>query len=533
MSPPTKRTTIAAFFGLLAAGMSSACSREAAGPAVSAPYAGALPPLSEAGVTRYRTPAETLFVHAASRETERRASILFYRGRGVGRDREGAAYVPDPQTSRVLVVDDRLRVVRVVGGPTEEGGGLGQPLAAAPLSSGGLLVSDTEHAEGLLYFDAAGDFAGSATPPVPNPDLHADPTGGLWAARSPYVIRFEETAADAPLLYRFDPLEGTGVGIAGLEPVDAGGWRRVANSGPVAVGPDGTGYFAFFLRNELRAYAPDGRLRWRTARDLQYPTPAPVFVAQEDRIQVDVRPVTQALALGPDGRLYALTVADSMPDLTAPARAAGERRIEVYDPGTGALLRASRVPASWTTFAADRDGRVFHVDPARVEATAPPPERAPLPDVPLVDFGGDTTRFADHRGKALLINFWASWCLPCQDELPKLDSYYRTLDRSAVEFLAISVDEDRDAAAEFIAPFRLPFPLFYGGPGMQEHFHYIGLPFTLIVDRRGRIVEEIHGFGSQETWNHLTSTLEAEMAVPGRDPAPGGEEAAGHAEHER
>ncbi|MDX1579211.1 MAG: TlpA disulfide reductase family protein, partial [Gemmatimonadota bacterium] len=190
--------------------------------------------------------------------------------------------------------------------------------------------------------------------------------------------------------------------------------------------------------------------------------------------------------------------------------------------------------------------RVFRIDPDSVEAGAPPRERPPLPNVPLVSFAGDTTALSDYRGKALLVNFWASWCAPCRKELPKLKEYYGTLDRDRVEFLAISVDEERADAVAFIEPFDPPFPLFYGGPGMQNHFHYLGLPFTLIVDARGRIVEEIHGFGSAETWEYLTETLEAEMPPaasemedhdhdsPGSPTGPSGghDEHGGHASHE-
>ena len=52
---------------------------------------------------------------------------------------------------------------------------------------------------------------------------------------------------------------------------------------------------------------------------------------------------------------------------------------------------------------------------------------------------------------------------------------------------------------------------------MQQYFHYMGLPFTLVVDTRGRIVEEIHGFGSAETWEYLTDKLEDVMGETARD----------------
>ncbi len=501
--------------------------------AISVPNEDVPAPVLDEGLTTYGVAAESLLVRWLPDDAPADLALVFYRGRGVDRDESGTAFVPDPMDSRVLVVGSDLTVSAVVGGPTDEGGRLGQPLSAAPTPDGGLFVADVEHEVGLLYFRPGGEFAGSAAPPVSNPDLQTGPDGALWAARSPYLLRFEETAPDAPLLYRFDPLEGTGVGIATVEPVAAPAWLRATNAGPISVGPDGTAYFAFFLRNELRAYHPNGDLLWRSSRSLPYETYEPVFAGEGADLRYNVRPVTQALSIGPDGLLYALTATDSIAGFGAVAGTGGLRRVEVWDGATGMLVRASTVPGSMNTFAVDPDGRVYGLDAMRIDETAPPPERAPLRDVPLVSFEGDTTRFADHRGKALLVNFWASWCLPCREEIPKLKEYYSTLDQNRVEFLAISVDEDRQAGLDFIEPFGLDFPVFHNGPRMQEEFHYDGLPFTLIVDTRGRIVEEIRGFGSAASWSRLTRTLEAEMPPPAPEASPtdGAAPAAGHEDH--
>lgn len=473
----------------------------------------ARPPVMEDGVPVYETAAEILRVHDVADARPADLEVVFYRGRGVARDAEGRAYVPDPQGSRVLVIGADLSVERVIGGPDEEDGGLGQPLSAAPTPDGALFVTDVETQPGLRYFDAAGAYVGAANPPVANAEVRAAPDGDLWAARSPYVLRFDETADDEPLLYRFDPLEGTGAAIAVIDPVAAAGWNRASNAGPVVVGPDGRGYFGFFLRNELRAYEADGTLAWRVRRILPYETYEPEFVGEGESLRYNVRPVTQALSIGPDGLLYALTVPDSLPGLSAPGNTPGERRLEVWDPADGTLRRSGIVPAGWTSFAADAEGRVFRIDPAVVEADAPEPVRPRLPSISLTGFDGEATTFAATGGKARLVNLWASWCAPCREELPQLEAYYKTLDHDLVEFLAIGVDAEQEAGRAFIEAFDLSFPVYYGGPRMQESFHYAGLPFTLIVDARGRVIEEFTGFGSGESWSRLTGLLEAEMEV--------------------
>ncbi|MFQ5690155.1 MAG: hypothetical protein ACE5HQ_07775, partial [Gemmatimonadota bacterium] len=213
---------------------------------VGRPYPGRVAPrlleTDPAPFTEYATPSESLYVRDQAPRGP--VSLLFYRGRGVPRDGRGRAYLPDAAGSRILVVDSHLKVVRVIGGPDESKGGIGLPLSVAPTRDGALFVVDVEHDKGLLYFDSAGRYVGASTPPVLNGNLWSAPEGGLWAARSPYIYGFEPTDSEEPLLYRFDPLAGSGVGIARVEPVDAPAWNRLANAGSIAVGRDGTAFFA-------------------------------------------------------------------------------------------------------------------------------------------------------------------------------------------------------------------------------------------------------------------------------------------------
>lgn len=497
----------------------------------SVPYPGVRPArIVEGGAVpfvEHVTPRDSLLVH--DRPPRAVARLLFFRGRGVTRDSSGRSYVPQPDASRILVVGDGLRVESTVGGPSTEKGSLGLPLSVAATPGGDVFVTDVEHSRGLVFFAAGGRYRGASRPPVLHANLAAAPEGVLWASRSPYILGFDPTEAGDPLLYRFDPLAGRGAGIAEIEPVEAPAWNRLANAGAVAAAPDGTAYFAFLLRNEIRAYGADGELLWRSRRRLHFAAVPPTVehVAGEPRFRLG--PVTQALSVGPDGLLYALTASD-VPDpgsaagteaverAPEPTRAAGRRRIEVWDPRDGTLLRATTVPDGWTSFAGDGSGRVYRVDPGRVEDTAPAPERAPLPQVTLRSFDGDTISFGEYLGKALLVNFWASWCEPCKKELPQLAAHYATLDRSRVEFLGISEDTDTAAARRFAARLDLPFPLLFGHGRLRERFGYVGLPYTLIVDYRGRVVEEIYGFGSAASWRRLTEALDREIERAVADP---------------
>lgn len=528
------RVTSPLLLCLVAAMAGAACNDIRELPAAG-PYPDEQPPVTvEPGFFEYPTPAESLYIHPLPGDEP--LSLLFYRGRGVARDARNAAYVADANGSRVLVIDDRLRVSRVVGGPNPEQGPLGLPLSVAPTPEGAVFVVDVEHPAGLLYFDKSGAYVGAAEPPVVNGNVRTDSDGYLWAARSPYILGFEPTDTEQPLLYRFDPLAGEGVGIAAIEPAAVPMWNRLANAGSIAIGPDGRAYFAHLLRNEIRAYTAEGDLLWRVRRSLPFETldgielgPGDEGIGSGPGQRIRLRPVTQALAVGPDRLLYALTATDPPAEPGGAQGAEAIRRIEVYDPATGRLLRATTLPADRATLAADEGGRVYLADADAIDASAPPPERASLPPFSFETFSGDTATFADYRGKALLVNVWASWCAPCRDELPRLKQYYETLDRERVEFLALSDDVDEGAARRFADPMDLPFPLFLGHGRVQTQLNYIGLPYTLILDYRGRVVEEIYGFGSHESWDRLTSALAREMervAV-----ADGGEDA-GHAGHD-
>jgi thiol-disulfide isomerase/thioredoxin len=127
---------------------------------------------------------------------------------------------------------------------------------------------------------------------------------------------------------------------------------------------------------------------------------------------------------------------------------------------------------------------------------------APATDSRLVPFdvvapAGGTLRSADLSGRILLVNLWASWCAPCREELPKLDSLAARFDTARVTFVALSDDVDGAAAREFLAVFTPMTHLRFGlGVGkLKARYHYPGLPFTMLVGRDGRVVRRWYGYG--------------------------------------
>jgi cytochrome c biogenesis protein CcmG/thiol:disulfide interchange protein DsbE len=138
----------------------------------------------------------------------------------------------------------------------------------------------------------------------------------------------------------------------------------------------------------------------------------------------------------------------------------------------------------------------------------------------VVSPSGDSLRSADLAGRVLLVNVWASWCAPCREELPELDSLAAGYDSSRVTFVALSDDVDGAAAREFLAVFR-GMPHLRVGLGLgrlKSLYRYPGLPFTLLVDPAGRIVRTWYGYGGPPQWAAIDSTIRR-MAPGSRQPS--------------
>ncbi|MGH7529970.1 MAG: TlpA disulfide reductase family protein, partial [Gemmatimonadales bacterium] len=132
----------------------------------------------------------------------------------------------------------------------------------------------------------------------------------------------------------------------------------------------------------------------------------------------------------------------------------------------------------------------------------------------LPDLAGDTVRLADYRGKVTLVNFWASWCDPCREEFPHMAALYRELPSSDFAIAAISDDVDAGRMRAFVREFRPPFPILVGGGAMKAVYHYRGLPYSVLLDRRGRVIERIFGFGGEREFARLRETIAREIRQP-------------------
>jgi peroxiredoxin len=107
----------------------------------------------------------------------------------------------------------------------------------------------------------------------------------------------------------------------------------------------------------------------------------------------------------------------------------------------------------------------------------------------LKDLEGNDVSLADYRGLIILINFWATWCLPCLIEMPSMEKLYAKFKNEGFTILAIDMKEDADNVKAFKEKYKLSFPILLDSDGIVGQFYgVISIPTTYLVDREGYII---------------------------------------------
>jgi peroxiredoxin len=134
-------------------------------------------------------------------------------------------------------------------------------------------------------------------------------------------------------------------------------------------------------------------------------------------------------------------------------------------------------------------------DPAKALGLTRPASARSTPDVPVGTAEDATLRVSDFKGKVVFLNFWATWCKPCEEEMPGLERLYQRFKSQGLVVLAVSLDADGASVVRpFVARHKLTFPV-----GLDPRLTVSGawgvwaLPTSVIIDRSGRRVLAANG----------------------------------------
>jgi peroxiredoxin len=113
---------------------------------------------------------------------------------------------------------------------------------------------------------------------------------------------------------------------------------------------------------------------------------------------------------------------------------------------------------------------------------------APAPDFTLHSVAGSNLRLQEQRGQVVMLNFWASWCAPCRQEMPQLDRLYEKYHAAGFQLLGVNVDEDVRNAAGVSSKLGLHFPVLLDTEKKVSRLYDLStMPSTVLIDRDGRV----------------------------------------------
>jgi peroxiredoxin len=113
---------------------------------------------------------------------------------------------------------------------------------------------------------------------------------------------------------------------------------------------------------------------------------------------------------------------------------------------------------------------------------------AAAPQFSLAARGGQNISLAQYKGQVVMLNFWASWCGPCRQEMPLLESIYKKYHKLGFTMLGVNVEPDTQAANEWLKATPVSFPILYDTESkVSKLYDVAGMPTSVIIDRAGKV----------------------------------------------
>ncbi|USK78531.1 thiol-disulfide oxidoreductase ResA [Peribacillus frigoritolerans] len=150
------------------------------------------------------------------------------------------------------------------------------------------------------------------------------------------------------------------------------------------------------------------------------------------------------------------------------------------------LLGAALVFALYTNFTKDKNESLRKGSEA--------------PNFVLTDMEGKEHKLSDYKGKGVFLNFWGTYCKPCEYEMPYMENQYKNFKDQGVEILAVNVGESDYAVNNFITKHDLTFPVMIDkGREVENAYRVDILPVSFLVDKEGKVIDIITGALTEES----------------------------------
>jgi peroxiredoxin len=117
------------------------------------------------------------------------------------------------------------------------------------------------------------------------------------------------------------------------------------------------------------------------------------------------------------------------------------------------------------------------------------------PDFALKSSTGENLRLSEFRGDVVMVNFWATWCGPCRQEMPLLDELYSRYGRVGFSLLGVNIDDNSSKAMDMVSELGVTFPvLFDSRKEVSKLYEVDAMPVTVLIDREGTVRYVHHGY---------------------------------------
>lgn len=130
------------------------------------------------------------------------------------------------------------------------------------------------------------------------------------------------------------------------------------------------------------------------------------------------------------------------------------------------------------------------------------------PDFMLTDLQGNKHRLSEYKGQGVFLNFWGTWCKPCETEMPYINNQYHQFKDKGVQVLAVNVGESNLAVTKFVQRHQLDFPIVIDNDSQVQSAYGIDpLPATFLIDKTGKVVKYFTGQMTEDTVRKLMNEI--------------------------